>query len=644
MPGPSLRPTATVRAAFFLFGDLLIWTLSLWGAFFVRFEGAIPARYLADLPFLLAVLIPIKLAWHAAYRLYSLTWRLVGMGDFMSVVKANTLAVGTTAVAIILFRSVEALAAFPRSVLFLDYVFTVWGVMLFRASRRGWQIQRERFRALRHQQEGTRLLIVGAGAAGARIAQTVEESGERTHRLVGFIDDDPVKHGAYVRGLKVFGGREALPRVLREQGVEEVLVAIPSASPARLLEIVEGVRQAGAQRIKVLPGVHEWLAGRARLKDFRYVRADDLLGRPPAKIQYDALKTYFSGKRVLVTGAAGSIGSELVRQIARFEAGQIVAADINESGLFDLEQEFRSERPEVPLRVIIADIRDVTKVDWVMSSVRPQLVFHAAAYKHVPMMEREVEEAVKTNVFGTLTVGEAALNHGAETFVFISTDKAVNAASVMGAAKRAGELVVEALGRRGRTRFLAVRFGNVLGSRGSIIPVLQEQIRRGGPVTVTHPDMRRYFMSIEEAVLLVLQTPLMTTPGSIFMLDMGEPVRIVSLARELIRLSGLEPDKDIPIVFSGVRAGEKLEEELVTSDERLVPTVFDRIMEVRSESAVDEVTLRLVLREMDRLVGAMDGESIRTLLHRLAGGEEGRASAVAHLLAGIAQPGLTSLL
>jgi FlaA1/EpsC-like NDP-sugar epimerase len=537
----------------------------------------------------------------------------------MSIVKANTLALGTIAGVIAVFRTAGVLSTVPRSVILLDYVLTTCLVTVFRAGRRSWQVQRELYRARWRRRDGTRLLIIGAGAAGARIAQTLEETGNATYQAVGFIDDDRAKHGAYVRGLKVFGGREVLPRVVLEHVVEEVLIAIPSASPALLRDCIEDLRRAGVRRIKVLPGMHEWLAGRTTIKDIRYVKADDLLGRPPVQIQYDALKTYLTGKRVMVTGAAGSIGAELVRQLSRFGVEQVIAVDISESGLFELEQELlQPEKAGVSVRMAVADIRDATKIEWLMGTTRPHLVFHAAAYKHVPLMEREVEEAVKTNVFGTLTVGEAALAHGVETFVFVSTDKAVKPSSIMGATKRAGEMVTQALRHRGRTRFMAVRFGNVLGSRGSIIPVLQEQIRKGGPVAITHPDMTRYFMSIEEAVLLVLQTPLMATPGSVFMLDMGEPVRIVDLARELIRLSGLEPDRDIPIVFSGIRAGEKIEEELVMPNERLVPTMFERIKEVHADGELDEITLRLTLRELERLVQGMDTDGIRALLYRLA--------------------------
>ena len=628
---PSVRPTPTVRATVFLAGDLLVWAGSLLGAFLIRFDGHIPPNYLRDLPVLLALLIPVKLFWNASYRLYQLTWRAVGLTEIMNAAKANTFSLLTVTAVVLLFRMVDAFADLPRSVLLMDYVLTTCGVVIFRASRRGWQLQREALQIRRRGRNGTRLLIYGAGAAGARIVQSIRETSETTYRPVGFADDDPAKQGAYIQGLKVLGGRDALPRIVRNLAVDEVLIAIPSAAPGVLQEIVAAVRQTGIQRVKLLPGTREWLAGRVTLRDIRDVNLQDLLGRPPVRIEYDALKTFFAGKRVLVTGAAGSIGQELVHQLARFPLGQIVAADISESGLFELEQELLREFPDIRLRTSILDVRDAAKVDWLVAQTRPHLVFHAAAYKHVPMMEREVEEAVKTNAFGTLAVGEAAVRQGVETFVLVSTDKAVNPTSVMGQSKRLGEVVTQALHARGRTRFLVVRFGNVLGSRGSIIPVLQEQIRKGGPVTITHPDMMRYFMSVAEAVLLVLQTPLMSRPGSVYMLDMGQPVRIVDLAHALIRLSGLEPDKDIPIVFSGIRAGEKVEEELVTAQESLVPTPFDRIMEVRSAEPTDEVTLRLALRELEGLVRSMDTDGLRAVLARMAGAAPAVPSAAAQL-------------
>jgi len=614
-----LRPTTTVRALVFLAGDLLIWGGSLWAALLIRFDGRLSAEYITSMPLLLLVLLPVKAAWHHHYRLYHVVWRAVGLRDLIALAKANFLALLTIGAVTWALRSIPAFEGVPRSVLLLDVILGACGVGAFRIARRGWQAQRGAFRSRRILPRTTRLLIYGAGAAGMRIAEAIEESGQETYHPVGFVDDDFAKQGSYINGLRVFGGRASLPRVVKEHRVEEVLIAIPSAHPAALREIIEAARQAGMLRIKVLPGLHEWLAGRDPLKAVREINPQDLLGRPPARIQYDALRTYLAGKRVLVTGGAGSIGSELVRQLSRFDVQQIIAVDMNETGLFELEQELNRESPHTRLATAISDVRDTTKINWLLRQTRPHLLFHAAGYKHVPMMERHVEEAVKANVFGTLTVAEAALHCEVETFVFISSDKAANPTSVMGATKRVGELIIHALGEKtDATRFLCVRFGNVLGSRGSIVPILQEQIRKGGPVTVTHPQMDRYFMTIAEAVLLVLQTPLLVTRGTLFMLDMGDPVRIVDLVRELISLSGLEADRDIPIVFPGVRPGENLHEDLVRPDERVLSTVFDRIFEVHTPRVINEATLRDTLNRLDRCVQVMDSKELRSMLTSLA--------------------------
>src|SRR3990172_3669040 len=402
MLGGNLKPTPTLRVMVFLVGDLAIWVGALYGAFLMRFDGDIPPRYLAQIPPLLSVLIPVKLVWSGVFRLYQLSWRSVGFREFLSIVRANTVAVITVSSLLFLFRNVTTLSTVPRSVLLADYFLTTCGIVVFRASRRWWQVESERFRARARGRDGTRLLIIGAGAAGTRVAQSIRESGDTSYYPVGFVDDDPGKKSAYVHGLKVFGGRSDLTRIVRERKVDEVLIAIPSAPSIRMREIVEDVRQAGLQRVKVIPGIHELLAGRVTLKDVREINLQDLLPRAPVTIQYDALKTYLVGKRVLVTGSAGSIGAGLVRQLARFDVEQVVALDSNESGLFELEQEVKREVPNFPLRAAIGDVRDHHKMEWLMSDVRPHLVFHAADYKHVPMMERDLDESVKTNIFGTM--------------------------------------------------------------------------------------------------------------------------------------------------------------------------------------------------------------------------------------------------
>ncbi|MGH2453005.1 MAG: polysaccharide biosynthesis protein [bacterium] len=612
-----LKPTRTIRTAVYLVGDIAIWIGALFGAFLLRFDGTIPPVHLSRMPYYLLLFVPIKLFWHQRYRVYNVSWRQVMLTDLINVWKANTLGSVCVVAALTFLDAVATFGLTTRSVLAIDYLLSIGGITLFHFGRRLWDFQRHGLRRYR-QRPARRVLLVGAGAAGERLARTMLDDPAEVYRPVGFMDDDPGKEGTYLHGLRVFGGRGLTPDVVRSQHVDEVVIAIPSASPEELRGIIAEVRQSDVQHIRILPGVHELLSARPHLSDIREVNLEDLLGRPPVRIDRDAITAFLRGKRVLVTGAAGSIGSELVRQLVRFPCAEVLALDFNESGLFEGEGGGWGAKTDVPVRAIIADIRDREKIDWLLRDLSPQVIFHAAAYKHVPLMERHTEEAVKTNVLGTFNVAEAAVRAGAEVFVLISTDKAVHPNNVMGATKRVAERIGQALSQRGRTRFLAVRFGNVLGSRGSLIPIIQEQIRRGEAVTLTHPDMRRFFMSIAEAVLLVLEAALADRQTGIFTLDMGESIKVMDLVQELIRLSGLEADRDIPVVFTGVRPGEKIEEELVETDEVLLPTRFEKIFEIKTDGPPHEMTLRLGLQELERLARAVDPEGIRALLSHLA--------------------------
>lgn len=410
------------------------------------------------------------------------------------------------------------------------------------------------------------------------------------------------------------------------------MIAMPSAPSRTIRETVELGRRAGLKQIKILPGIYAIVTGHVRLADIREVQVEDLLGREPVRIDVREIESYLKDKKVLVTGASGSIGMELCRQIMRFGPKRLIALDQDETGLFNLgftilDFGFESMRsiargsdPEIrgPRMVpIVGDVRDRAKIERVFEENRPDVVFHAAAYKHVPMMELHPDEAVKNNVFGTLVVAEAARRWGSEKFVFISTDKAVNPRSVMGATKRVAEMLVQSLNGRGRTKFVAVRFGNVLDSRGNVISVFREQIRRGGPVTVTHEDMRRYFMMASEAVLLVLQAGVMGEGGEVFVLDMGEPVNIMDLAKEMIRLSGYEPDKDIPIVITGPRPGEKISEELLGSEEGTMATKHEKIFVARMKDRVSEEMLRMGLKKLKDAAERNDRGEILGLLKEL---------------------------
>lgn len=576
-------------------GDALIIGLSLYLALFIRFEGNIPSAIFANLGILIPITLVIKLPLFYLLRLYRMNLAYVSFAELLDVFKAVTLGSIALGAAFFLWKSPTMIL--PRSVLMLDYLITLFLIGGFRSSKRIYQGWHGSF-----FREGRRVLIVGAGNAGEQIVRAMLQEKRSQYFPVGFVDDDPAKQGTAIHGVRVLGTRQEIPKIVQQQAIEELLIAMPSVSSKVIRETVALGRQAGLKEIKVLPGFHELVTGRVGLTDIRDVQLEDLLGREPVQIDVREIETSLKDRVILVTGAAGSIGSELCRQIAKFHPKALCALDRDESGLFYLESELRQNFPTMELKVLIADIQDKPKIDRVCEQVRPQLIFHAAAYKHVPLMEAHPDEAVKNNIFGTITVAEAAQRSGCEKFVLISTDKAVNPSSVMGATKRVAEMTLQSMNSQGNTKFISVRFGNVLGSRGSVIPIFQEQIKRGGPVTVTHAEMRRYFMVTSEAVLLVLQAGAFGQGGEVFVLDMGDPVRIVDLAREMIRLSGYEPDKDIPIVFTGPRPGEKLFEELLTAEEGTVATKYDKIFIARTSHPIAPQHLQNHLHCLKKLV------------------------------------------
>jgi FlaA1/EpsC-like NDP-sugar epimerase len=417
--------------------------------------------------------------------------------------------------------------------------------------------------------------------------------------------------------VRVLGGRDILPQTIKQERIDEVMVAMPGSSGAIVRQVVVAARAAGAPSIRIMPSMTDMLEGRVGLADVRAVQVEDLLNRAPVKLDMGPVGDFLYGRTILVTGAAGSIGSELSRQIASYAPGRMVVLDQNESNLFGLELELRRIGPHVRVFAEIADVRDRERMRQVFGTYRPQAVFHAAAYKHVPMMESHPQEAVRTNVVGTKITAEVASEFGAEAFVLISTDKAVNPTSVMGATKRAAEMVVRRSNETSATRFLAVRFGNVLGSRGSVVPILEDQIRRGGPITVTHPDMERYFMTVPESVRLILKAASFSSGGEVFVLDMGEPVRIVDLAEALIRLSGYEPDVDVPIQFTGIRPGEKLREEILMAEEGTESTKVEEIYVARLGTEPDPSALEHAVALLDEAAHQGDPARIRAVLQDL---------------------------
>ncbi|MGQ9635774.1 MAG: polysaccharide biosynthesis protein [Bryobacteraceae bacterium] len=537
-------------------------------AFTLRFDFHVPLLYLPHLSWALWIWPPFKLLVFELFGLNRGQWRYVSVHDLFRLGAANVAGSLAGAAAILCF----APRGFPRSIYLLDlllcFLFTaglrVVVRVLIEASRRPAPTAPK-----------SRALIYGAGEAGLVLLREIRGNPALPYAVLGLIDDDPAKQGLPVHGTKVLGRGEALARLVPKLGVETVLIAIPSATGQQMTRILRLCQEAGVA-YKTVPGLAEVIEGNGLARQIRDVAVEDLLGRTPVNLDESALRLKLEGRVVLVTGAAGSIGAELCRQIARFHPSAIVAFEIAETPLFELEREMRQAFPGVPFHPEIGSIQNPCRLDEVFRLRRPALVFHAAAYKHVPLMESHVFEAIENNVFGTYNVGLAAAQHGVDDFVLVSSDKAVRPANVMGATKRLAELVVLSL-QNGRTRFVAVRFGNVLGSSGSVVPIFKQQIAAGGPVTVTHPEMRRFFMTTREAVQLVLQASTMGAGGEIFVLDMGEPVKIVDLARNLILLSGLRPDQDIRIEFTSIRPGEKLYEELSTLLEDTLPTSHEKI-------------------------------------------------------------------
>lgn len=455
-------------------------------------------------------------------------------------------------------------------------------------------------------------LIIGAGQCGVIVARELKSNVNSNLLAVGFIDDDPLKLHQNVVGLPVLGNRSHIQEVVLQHKITEIIIALPSVSRREVSEIISICKRTNAN-LKIIPHINDLLEGKVSMKSLRNVEVEDLLGREPVVLESDGIKDYIEGKVVLVTGAGGSIGSELCRQLVSFKPGKLLLLGHGENSIYQIHRELSSTG--IKLIPIIADIQDRTRMEDVFRKFRPQVVFHAAAHKHVPLMEENPSEAIKNNVFGTRNVADLADRFAAEKFVLVSTDKAVNPTSIMGTTKRIAEMYIQGLAKQSKTSFSAVRFGNVLGSRGSVIPLFKEQIAKGGPVTVTHPEMIRYFMTIPEASRLVLQAGAYATGGEIFILDMGEPVRIADLAHDLIKLSGLEPNVDIIIEFTGIRTGEKLYEELLMNEEGMTDTKHDRIF-IGKPANLDREDIELELRRLERILG-QDKEMIQEVLSRI---------------------------
>jgi FlaA1/EpsC-like NDP-sugar epimerase/ActR/RegA family two-component response regulator len=578
-------------------------TLAYLLAFLVRFEFHLAREqwelFLHNLPILLAA----RLAAFAWFHLYEGLWRYVSMRDIVMILKAVTLSsLVFSAGVLTVFRQ-----GFPGSVLILDWVLClalVGGIRLsFRAIRESSKDGRGR---------GRRALVVGAGDAGEMLVREIERNPTLQYEVVGFVDDDPGKRSRRLHGREVLGAIGELPGICLDKEVQELLIAIPSASGQQMRRIIGACRATGVE-FKTIPNMRELLDSPVQHVKVRRVNIEDLLRREPVRIAHAEIEKFLCGKRVLVTGGGGSIGAELCRQVARFAPAALILLDQSENGLFFVEMELRDKFPQLGLHPVIGDVTDKSRMTAVFDEHRPQIVFHAAAHKHVPLMEVNKTEAVKNNVLGTRMVATMASRYGIEDFVMISTDKAVRPSSVMGATKRLAEMYVLGLNTDNGTRFMAVRFGNVLASEGSVLQVFQRQIEAGGPVTITHPEMKRYFMTIPEASQLVLQAATQGKGGEIFVLDMGEPVRIVDLAKDLIALSGLDPERDIEIKFVGPRPGEKIFEELMSPETRILPTAHEKIMVVETDR-VDHGELERAIRELLHHVERGEEEAVVSML------------------------------
>lgn len=574
-------------------------------ALYLRFEGQVDNVYIYSLMNHMAIIILIKLAVYYFFKLYKSLWEYASIDEMLEVMEASIVANILTSV-YMYFVNVNM----PRSIYIMvpviDMIFVGGIRFVYRA------IRRIKFGISSSRNDYKRILIVGAGAAGAMVIKELRNHCTLISQPVVIVDDDPKKQGKSINGVPVVGNRNDIEKVCKRYDIDEIIIAIPSASKDDISDIVDICKKTKV-RTKILPGVYEIIDGKVSISKIRDVEIEDLLGREEIYLNMEDICKYIKDKTVLITGGGGSIGSELCRQVAKFNPKKLIILDIYENNIYDIQNELLSGYDNLSLKVIIASIRDKKRIEDIFAKENIDVVFHAAAHKHVPLMEENPAEAVKNNVFGTLNVVENAGKYGVGKFVLISTDKAVNPTNVMGATKRIAEMIIQMANSFSDTEYVAVRFGNVLGSNGSVIPLFKKQIAAGGPVTVTHPDVIRYFMTIPEACQLVLQAGAMAKGGEIFILDMGEPVKIMDLAKDLIRLSGFEPEVDIPITITGLRPGEKLYEELLVNKDKVDTTSHHKIY-VEKPLIYDFDKINETLNKLEQVIDYADECTIKKLL------------------------------
>jgi FlaA1/EpsC-like NDP-sugar epimerase len=625
-----LHPTYVKRTVFFVLLDALIIIASLLLAFYVRFEFTVPPVYVEMIQVAFPLFLGVKLVTFVFFKLYRMTWRFVGLRDFWSILLA--IFVSEAILLFLVMASATAhmphfeflsLKGFPRSIFLLDGLISFCLISGLRLSKR---LYLETLGKMGRVRRGARTIIVGAGNTGEMILRDILKQEFPEFNPVVFLDDDPFHQKLYLHGVQVGGGIADMKAAIAELRAEAVIIAIPNLNHKVLKKVYAVAREAGIKTIKIVPRIYDIRQPNINLKGLEEIRIEDLLGRPDVRIDYDEVERFIKGRSVMITGAGGSIGSELVLQVCAFGPSRLTLLDADETEVHTMElrlkrefSHFWKEKKGCHVSFVVGDIRDEGLLQTVFSDNKPELVFHAAACKHVPMMEYNPREAVKVNILGTHNLATASVKHRVKKFIMISTDKAVEPTSVMGASKRVAEYVCKSRNGASTTDFVSVRFGNVLGSRGSVLPLFLDQLKRGGPLTVTHKDMRRYFMTIHEAVLLVLQASVIGNNREVMVLDMGEPVKIVALAEELVRIHGLEPYKDIDIEFIGMRPGEKLFEEVLTAEEGTVASRHEKVFVARDSKAFTAVEIGAMLEEFRRAVSRPEsdgGAEVRGLLRK----------------------------
>lgn len=593
-----------IRKYLLILIDALLINIAFFMAFFLRFDYRIVEPYFTLYKQSFIIFTLANIFTFIFFKQYHKIWRYVNLKDLIDLMVVIT--IGSAGSSLILFLLQIHL---PRSIYPLSWLLNI---ILIISSRLFYRYIMSNSKVKIKNIVFRNTLIIGAGSAGQMLIRELRAHPEIGLKPVAILDDDRSKIYRSMEGIPIVGTLDDIVKAVKENEIDEVIYAIPSASRTVLRKVIDSLSELH-MKVKTLPGIYELVNGKVSVSQLRDVDINDLLGRDPIKIDLDEISSYIKDKKVMVTGGGGSIGSELCRQIAKFNPSHLIILDIYENNMYDIQQELLRKYPDLRMTCLVASIRDEKKLNIIFKEYKPEIVFHAAAHKHVPLMEDSPHEAVKNNVYGTLNLVRCANAYGVKRFVMISTDKAVNPTSVMGATKRICEMIIQSFDKVSETEFVAVRFGNVLGSNGSVIPLFKKQIAEGGPVTVTHEDVKRYFMTIPEAVQLVIQAGAMANGGEIFVLDMGEPVKIIDLARDLIRLSGFEPDVDIPIKITGLRPGEKLFEELLMTDDKYTSTKHDKIF-IEKPGFNDYDGLVLTLEKYKSKIDDMDTYEIKEFI------------------------------